>query len=186
MKNILLFLFITMPIMVNAQFSLTIDGFVCSEDNSKDYVVFEYENQPKEDLFINVLKFITSNYKSAKDVISKVDNEVITINAFQPKQIYAKSLKYDIKYTLVISFKDNKIKIDRPSFECSTYAFDKPYRLTMSGSNAGLGSEVTVGLFKKDGKPNQERAIVDIETFINGLCNRINSASLSNNTKDNW
>lgn len=186
MKRIILFALLTLPVIANAQFSLTINGFVSSNDSSKNYIVYEYTNIPKEKLYINVLKFITSNFKSAKDVVSKVDNEVISLNAFQPKQIYAKTQNYDINYNLVVSFKDNKIKIDKPIFECTTFAYGKTYRLIMSGSNGGFGSEVTIGLFKKDGKQNQEKTITYIESFINGLCNQIKTAASDSNNSDEW
>jgi hypothetical protein len=187
MKKIILFAtLVLLSTMVNAQFSLTINGFVNSQDNSKDYVVFDYENINKEVLYINVLKFITTNYKSAKDVISKVENEVITINAIQSKIATCKTLKYDASYTVSISFKDSKIKIDAPFFECSSFAFGKPYRLTMSGSNGGLGSEVTVGLFKKNGEPGQKNTIIEIESFFNGLCNDIEEAAIGKSESEDW
>lgn len=186
MKKIILFALMVLPVMANAQFSLTINGFVSSQDNSKNYVVFDYDSISKEKLYTNVLKFITANYKSAKDVVSKVDNEIITINALQPKQIKAKTLKYDISYTLVVNFKDNKIKIDSPTFECTSYAFNKPYRLTMSGSNGGFGSEITVGLFKKNGEPSQKDTIGEIESFINSLCNEIKLAASGGSNNEEW
>lgn len=182
MKKLLCIALLLFSISVNAQFTLTKEGFVNSKDVSKKYTVFDIENQPKEHLYVNVLKFVTQQYKSAKDVISKVENEVITINAKEPEQIYCKNQRYDIQYTISISFKDNKIKIDAPVFECSAFAYNKPYRLTMSGSNGGFGSEVTIGLFKKDGTPGQKVTILEIENFLNGLCNSIvKSASGSDN-----
>jgi len=184
MKRIILFVLLVLPVMVKAQFSLTINGFVNAQDNSKNYVVFDYDSISKEKLYANVLKFITTNYKSAKDVVSKVDNEIITINAFQPKQIKAKTLKYDISYTVVINFKDNKIKIDSPTFECTSYSFNKQYRLTMSGSNGGFGSEVTNGLFKKNGEPGLKDTIGELESLINSLCNEIKSAAVGTSNND--
>ena len=74
-----------------------------------NYIVFEIENVSKVDLYNNFLKYITQTYRSAKDVVSKYGNEVITINAHQPKQIYANTLKYDLDYTIVINFRDGKI-----------------------------------------------------------------------------
>jgi hypothetical protein len=172
---------------INAQFKLTKEGFFNSSDETKNYVVFEYNSMSKETLYNNVLKFITANYKSAKDVTSKVDNEVITINAIQPKKIKAKRIYYDLYYTIVINFKDDKIKIDAPTFECKSYALDRHYRLTMSGSNGGFGSEVTVGLFKKNGEHEQKDAIKELELFFNDLSELIHqSASGKTNNDDNW
>lgn len=184
-KSLLLLLFI--PHIINAQFSLTKDGFVSTEDTSKNFVVYSIDDASKEKLYANVLKYLTTTYKSAKDVLSKVDNEVITINAMQPKYINAKTLKYDIRYTLTIHFKDGRIKIDAPEFECTTRAYNKPYRLAMSGSNAGLGSEVVNGLFKKDGEPGLKKTVIEIENFFNTLSTNIAEAAEGNtNSNDDW
>ena len=186
MKKIILLVILAFPIMVKAQFSLTINGFVSSKDNSKNYVVFDYDSISKEKLYTNVLKYITYNYKSAKDVVSKVDNEVITINAFQPAQIKAKLTKYDISYTIVVNFKDNKIKIDAPDFKCTNNTRDKLYMLTMSGSNGGFGSVVTIGLYKKNGEPSQKNTIDELELFFNDLCEKIRIAASGENSNEDW
>ena len=67
----------------NAQFKLTINGFVDENDIEKDYVVYNFEGETQESLYTKVLKFINTSYKSPKDVINEVKPEMITISGFQ-------------------------------------------------------------------------------------------------------
>lgn len=184
MKKMLILLFVLLSINSHAQFSLTKEGFINTEDNAKNYVVIEFEDMPKDELYLRTLKYVTSTYKSAKDVVSKVDNEMITLNGSEPNKILAKTIRYDISYNVTISFKDNKIKIDAPTFECSSFSGGKPYRLTMSGSNGGFGSEVTIGLFKKNGEASLKNTIIEIESFFNGLVSGIKGSI--NGNQDEW
>lgn len=189
MRNLLFVLFIFFSVFVQAQtpeFVLTKDGFVNKDEPSKTYIVYDVDNTSQGILYGRVLKFLTIHYKSAKDVLSKVENEVITINAAERSIVPCKTLKYDLKYTLSVSFKDNKIKIDAPDFACNTFAHGKPYRLTMSGSNGGFGSEVTVGLFKKDGKQGQEQTIKYLEDFFNLLSLQIIRAAATDSASEDW
>ena len=55
-----------------AWFKLTINGFVDENDESKNYIVFSVPDMSQEDLYNGVLKFIMSNYKSPKDVVSEL------------------------------------------------------------------------------------------------------------------
>jgi len=187
MKKILLILsMIIVSSIVNAQFKLTIDGLINAEENSKAYTVCSFDETSKEKLFNNVLAFVTKSYVSAKDVVSKVDNEVITINAIHPQQIKAKLLKYDMKFVMVISFRDNMIKIDAPTFECTSEFDGKPYRLVIQGSNWGLGDEVTNALFNKNGKPKLEKSIIEIETFFNVISAEICRAASGIDEDEEW
>jgi len=188
MKNLMLILLMLKPLLAfaqNPEFILTKEGFI-NKDNSSRHVVHNIDNTTKEVLYGRVLKYITTKYKSAKDVVSKVDNEVITINGAERGLVPCKTLKYDLSYTFSIEFKDNKIKIDAPVFECEAFSYGKPYRLTMSGSNGGFGSEVTVGLFKKDGRPGQEKTIQFLEIFFNIINLEIFVAAATDSSKDDW
>lgn len=176
-KMLFLFSLIIATSNLFAQFRLTKEGFVDAKDPEKSYIVLDTNGRSKEESFKDVLKHLTILYKSAKDVISKVDNEVITINAKEPNTINCKTLDYDLSYTVTVSFKDNRIKIDAPTFNCTSFAYNKPYRLTMSGSNGGFGSEVTVGLFKKNGEEGQKKTISQINVFFNNLVSAIHDAA---------
>lgn len=183
---IIFFLLITNPIF--SQFKLTINGFVNYEDNNKNYVVANIEEHSKEVLYSNVLRYLTQVYSSPKEVLSTMENEVITVNAIQPKQIPCKTLKYDIHYSFSISFRDGRMRFDSPAFTCKTFYSNKPYLLVMTGGNSGFGNEVKIGLFKKDGKRAQEKTIESIELFFNSffsnICSAAEGSEISSN--DDW
>lgn len=93
---------------------------------------------------------------------------------------------YDINFVMMISFRDNKIKIDAPTFEGVNMSQDKPHRFTMSGSNRGFGNEVTHGLFKKNGEPSFENAIIQLEDFFNNYCLEICREASGISKEEEW
>ncbi len=188
MKKILFLLLLCFPVFSNAQFLLTPKGFISSEDQTKDFVVYNFEGKSQKELFTKVLSFATSTYNSPKDVISKVENEMITLTGFQPDKIgFGGIIKmtYDLNYTLVIKIKDGKIRLDAPTFDCKSFNGDKINRLTLDESNGGLGSEVKVGIFKKTGKVSRDAAKEGLEKFFNALAENI-KASIISKSGDAW
>ena len=181
----------------NAQFKLTINGFVDENDIEKDYVVYNFEGETQESLYTKVLKFINTSYKSPKDVINEVKPEMITISGFQEscisigkvKKVLGQSMSMtggdDLQYNISIRFKDGKIRIDAPSFECTGKSGTKTSRLVLQGSNGGFGTEVRTGLFKKSGEPSRENAIKMLEDFFNEFCKAIET-SIKDDSNNEW
>ena len=181
----------------NAQFKLTIDGFKNQTDKAKDFVVFPHEGVPTKELYTKVLKFINETYRSPKNVINGVEPDMITIEGYQPSCIsldkpkkflgerYSISGGYDIKYNVIVRIKDGRIRVDAPTFECTQINNGRTSRLVLTGSNGGLGTEVRVGLFKKNGNPSRECAISMIEDFFNTLCNGMEK-SINDKVKEDW
>ena len=172
---------------VNAQFKLTPNGFRYENDLSRDFVVFHIEGVSQQVLFNNTLSYLTRVYASAPNAISSHRNEVITINAWRPRLIRGiVSVNYDLRYIMVISFRDGRIRIDTPYFNATNYAFSKPRRLTMSGANLGFGEYVTTGLFRRNGRPNQTRAIGQLEHFFNTWSNAVAEAAGGKINQEEW
>ena len=65
MKKYLFLLLAMFAINANAQFKLTINGFVSEEDNSKDYLVYTFEGVSQEDLYVKVLSFVHKKFKNS-------------------------------------------------------------------------------------------------------------------------
>lgn len=76
-----------------AQFKLTVNGFVDKSDESKNFVVKEFNGQTQERLYTEVLKFINTHYKSPQDVINEVKPEMVTISGFQSSCISLTKVK---------------------------------------------------------------------------------------------
>ena len=60
-------------------FKLQSDGTFKTVDGN-DFVVIQQEGKSASELYNEVLQSVTLQYNSAKDVVSKVDNSVISIN----------------------------------------------------------------------------------------------------------
>lgn len=167
-----------------SQFELTTDGLKVV-DSDKDYIVLDFKNKPKDVLFKSVLKTLTLKYNSAKDVLSKVENETISINGLQSNYVGAEKMLgaylnvYDLKYKVNISFRDNKIKIDNPFIKFPMKIIGNSRELRLS--KAGFGNAV---IFKKNGKIKEKDAKKKIEDFFNTLVSEIKQGV--ENKQDDW
>ena len=177
---------------LNAQLKLTCNGFVDDKNKEKNYVVVTFDSLSQKKLYTEVLKFITTSFKSPKDVLNEVENEMITIRGVQLKKIgigmrvgKAYTFVYDIDYNITISFKDGRIKIDAPSFECYGFSNGRKNSLVLQGGNSGLGGEFKKALFDKKGNPKEEKAIAQIEDFFNAFISMLTDY-IRNSSKQDW
>ena len=101
-------------------FYLQHDGsFITSE--GKNYVVVYFPDRTKNELYNQVLINVSSIYVNPNSVISKIENEMISINGYSSefpgvtiKGILSGFYTAGATYTLKIFFKDGKIRIDAP------------------------------------------------------------------------
>ncbi len=133
--NVLTLLLLTQTASLAQYFTLTPNGFV-SEDNS-DYIVVDFPGIRKDELYTNVLNALNTIYLNPKESLSVVEGESITINAYESKIIpsrvqvtlfSSKIFQHDLSYTLSILFKDEKIRINSPSFQCRRWYESNDYR----------------------------------------------------------
>lgn len=197
MKKFLFLLLVMASITANAQFKLTINGFVSEKDSSKDYLIYTFEGMSQENLYVKVLSFVHKKFKNPDVVLNEIKNEMITITGAQescisvdkPKKIlgskYSFSGGYDLEYSIPIQFKEGRIKIDAPSFECKGKSGGKNAYLVLSGSNGGFGTEVRTGLFKKNGEPSRENAITMLEDYFNVFCEEL-VTFIKEDSKEDW
>ena len=109
-------------------FKLTPQGFV-SNDNS-DFTVVNVPNAKQMDLYKNVLNAINTMYSNPQKGLNVVEGESITLTAYEEKALPVRhsaggfgkgNYKYDLSYTLSFLFKDGKIRINSPVFECKRW-----------------------------------------------------------------
>lgn len=176
-------------------FTLTSSGFVAADN--LDYEVIDFPNVKQEVLYNNVLLALNSMYKDPKEVLSVVEGESITVKGYEqeaildqvklsPIQIGKTTYKYDISYTLSIQFKDNKIRFNRPSFECRRW-YEGGYK---SGWATGWSYLALVknknskyAVFDKNGKVLSQEALDGLENHFNSLIKEITEKSKA---IDNW
>lgn len=97
------------------------DGKYVIENSDKNYYVFHYEGQTKEQLYAKTLVGVTKTFVSAKDVVTKVENTMISINANKVNSYLIGNMfptQNTINYNLEFEFKDGKIKVNAPEIIC--------------------------------------------------------------------
>lgn len=189
MKKIL-FLFVGLLIATIGIHSQNTVDFKLQENSSfvnvhdgKSFSVIMYEGKTQSELYSMILASITKLYNSPKDVISKVENEIISVNGICTDYVIVKTpgmkMHFAFKYILKFQFKDEKIRIDAPivSLMISQYEpsrYTKPFQDWISSWK----------IFK-DGtiNPKRQDTANDLNNKINLLINNI----LSNQTQsDEW
>lgn len=190
MKKLLLLLLAILPFASFAQtdsslFLLTENGFVSKQDTTKDYIVKNYQNIKKEKLYQKALIGVTKLYISPKDVISKVENETISINAIA-NNVFSGSTFYNslyVDYTFQLSFKDGKIKFG-PILLNSIY--NAHVELQLKYIPVGFGG-VSPSIYNKDGKVRRslQKMYNQLSYYFNNLVTQF-SLSINSNIKNDW
>lgn len=174
---------------VYSQFKLTIDGFVSEDGNN--YLVLNYPDKSAEKLYNQTLMFIHSIYKIPDAVINEVKNEMITVSGFQKdavgsgKVLGAYLLTWDMNYTISFQFKDGKVRINAPNFECTGYSDEGEKTWLVLYAKPSLLKPAS-SLFKEDGKPRMKDPIEIIEKFFNDFCTQYDNFIKIKETDDDW
>lgn len=90
-------------------------GYYFKTREDESYAVINAQGYSQSELYKKMLVGISKLYKNPDAVITKVDNEMLTING---AEFYCvREDKYDMsyKYNIQIFFKDGKIRIDAPT-----------------------------------------------------------------------
>lgn len=195
-KNISIAILLLITQLSFAQyFKLTPAGFLSNEKN--DFTVVDVPNVKQKDLYRNMLNALNSIFKNPQKGLSVVEDESISITAYEEKVLPIKLSnglgktirKYDLSYKLTFLFKDGKIRINSPDFEAKRYV-ESTYR----GASGWSGGEwvtlklVKVGksklyLFEDDGKIRFEDAYNGLNNHFNSLIKEIINKS---NSINNW
>lgn len=186
MKHIIFiqtFIFINFCFGQEMFFVLTPNGFETVEVSENDFLVINFPNKTKAGLYKESLIYFNSIYKSPKNVISTVENEIITINGFAGNSIRRNGMHvFDMDYNIVIKFKDNKVRIDKPSFKLTTFTDHQQVlhvkwkKFSVDGSN--------LGIYGKKDKLKSKKAKEDLELFYNSyIAKFINSL---NSKEEDW
>ena len=87
--------------------------FLTKEDGN--YAVVQAPGYSQSELYKKMLVGISKLFKNPDAVITKVDNEMLTINGVETYCVREGKYDYSYKYNIQIFFKDNKIRIDAPT-----------------------------------------------------------------------
>ncbi len=181
-KLFFFFCLLCSTILVNAQnkviFKMQSDASLKSEDG-KDYIVVPFAGKSSQELFSMVNINVTTQYVSAKNVLSSVENEVISINGVgegkiekekktnahfkqrQPVSPENTSYSFTFQYVLNFRFKDGKIRIDAP---------------VIIGYSDSKEINDPIVLWVKRKGVDKEKVYKEIESILNELCDKLISA----------
>lgn len=180
MKLLFSFLLIV-PVISFSQstyFTLTPSGFQNASDTTKNYIVLTYPGEKQNNLFNKTLLYLNKAYRSPKDVISKVENQSITISGYQPNAIHRNTLHvFSMGYSLTIEFKDERMKVSAPAIELTTYTTRQQAMYVVADGD--LGS--TFGIWNTRGKLRTALAKNELEAFFNTYIERLGKAIKSGN-----
>lgn len=189
MRKILATIIALLPLMAAAQFfTLTPEGWKNATDNTLDYVVVPMEGTQAE-LFQKAKTAVTATYKSAKDVMSFNEPDIITINGYTDcislKRMGMK-FEFGMRYTMQILFKDGKIRFNVPdAYEAELKGGKTGYLSLRSGSTGFMGN--TEYVFDKSGKLKKKDQKQQAEDYFNGLVqtivDKMNNGASNN---DDW
>ena len=171
MKKLMLLMLI-IAVNLNAQsFKLTPTGFVDSADETKDFVVLNFDNKSKKEIFDLVNAKVVSMYVSAKNVISYSGEDVITVNGVSTKDIsFNKFFNYTMNYTLVLMFKDGKLRINAPSLNNISGTFGditNKKQLMLQGNGGGMLP--TQYVFNSKGELKRDKNKQELEEHFNNI-----------------
>lgn len=176
-KIFLLIVFTLSSVAFSQEFRLTENNFVSKDDSSKNYIVIDFPNTNKDQLFQKAKKYITSTYKGLKhDGYNEVLNEQIVLDVvsnsykkmwinMQGSNLWKASNRYEI------NFKDNKIMI-RPSFS--------HFENTMNNSTANIGV-----LFNSSGEIRKKEGFYFVEDLANTFV-RDFKKGIEENKSNDW
>lgn len=173
MKQItLVFLTLLSSLLVNTQ-----NKFDYTDNGLTKYIVVNIDSCSASKLYNKTIHWVGETYKNPDEVLKmKIENEKIRFDGFQKSAFSINSLgiKYflDARYSIEVSFKDNKIRFKPISLE----QYSEP-----SQYSAGGWSPVSLitnsWLYKKNGKPRKTT-----ENYINDIPNLFNDLVISLNT----
>lgn len=176
------FLLCLAALFVQAQsMKLTPNDFVDTTDESKNYVVLNFEGKSQQDLYKAVLKFVNSYYNNPEKVTTKIEGEQIVIDAIQQKATgWGRGNDLDFFYKITMDFKDGRLRFS-PNYKYLENYNGIEYPLVKK-SNLW----VKTALFNSDGKVRKEAAQQELEKFINNYIASVAKSISDNNSNDNW
>jgi len=145
-------------------FKVTPNGFIDSEDKDNKYIVIDMPSKTAKELYDESFKFIQKTYKNPDEAIkSKIENEYLKFSTYSDgfirvKQGYIK-MNWNARYTIELSFRDNKIKYEIIELEMSNDANSYPLNFSAKG----------IGFYiynSKDGTLKMEDAKIQIENYF--------------------
>lgn len=191
-KQLLTLLAIFMTTIVFGQkinnFVITPKGFINSSDSTKDYIVIDFPNKTKSELYKKSLIYLSGLVSNPKNSISEVENESLTFQFAIDYPVFG-GPDYNVNVTFRYLFKDGAVKIDQPnlnkiSYYNTTRSSSGLYTVTINPDNSSNNRS----LYKRNGSDELRgkegiKGKANLENLINSL-NRLYFEKISK--EENW
>lgn len=169
-------------------FVITPKGFVNSSDSTKDYIVIDFPNKSKSELYKKSLIYLSGLVSNPKNSISEVENESLTFQFAIDYPVFGGS-DYNVNVTFRYLFKDGAVKIDQPSLNKISYynttrSSSGLYTVTINPDN----SSHNLPLYKRNGSGElRGKDGIKGKANLEHLINSLNTMYFEKITKeDNW
>ena len=175
-KSVVLFMLLLVSFVLNAQnrvnFKLNTDCQYEVSGTNKNYYVFQYEGESQASLFNKTLIGVTKTFVSAKDVVSKVENSLISINSTHRIEYYLAGIVKvvnNVTYVVEFEFKEGRLKVNAPT-------------IVSISNQKGETPPISDFLLTTSGELSSS---ADKYLFVNDIINNI-LANIKQNSSDDW
>ena len=150
-------------------FGFATGKFVSMQSSNDGFVVYEVPNMSASELKSSVYTILSSMYKSPKDVITSLSDNMIQFEGYVEK-LYASDGKYDcdISFNMIVQFKDGKVRYNAPNF--------KQIYINMVGKQ--WECDMNKGIPKLIGEGTPRKKVAD---YFNNIISTINSKLMKSN-----
>jgi len=105
----------------NCRFGFGTGEFISLQSSNNGFVVYEIPNMSASELKASVFTTLSSMYKSPKDVITSLSENMIQLEGYA-EGIYGTDVagdyyRNDIAFALIIQFKDGKVRYNSPNIK---------------------------------------------------------------------
>ena len=186
MKRILFVLMLITSIVYAQEYVVTPTGLKDNANVEKTYIVINTPDKTAEQSYNNAIKYINKTYKNPEEVIkADVKNDYLRFNTYVSNFLTVKNsgakLSIDAKYTVELSFRDNKVKLEVVNLDMY---HSSGFKVLFTG---GIMSSYPIYKKKKQ-KLIRPETKSDIEFYFNNKINTIKGYLLeeANTTDDDW
>lgn len=186
-KILLLLLFVSQTLLAQTLVLLP-EGLRSEADNTKTYVVINADGMKADKLYTNAYNYIQKAYVDPQKVAGgNVENEYLSANTFKKNISYypAAMFKYpiDVKYTIMLTFKDERIKIEFGNIQYNLYT-GQPSSVPFQICGSTMSS---FPVYTNKGKLFRENVKQDIEKYFNNEIKTLSKAIKGETSKnDEW
>lgn len=157
-------------IVSTPKFTISTLGFSNTQNTSRPFIVFEFNSLDSSSMKAAVLSELSSMYKSPKDVISNIGDNIISIEGYATRVFKYNSYSCDILFTLTIEFKDGKVRYNAPNIK----------QMYVDSQIMGMMKLDTTKTFSTIAENGNQSIVAD---YFNSLITKLNNAI---NNADSW